>query len=230
MMIKDIGSLVILKNNQFIIFNKPVGLSVQEDQTGDRALINLAEIYCKSQLYPVHRIDRPASGLVLFAKNKATAAKLSEQFQQNKVQKKYLAVVGQLPAPPSAELSHYLLKNGKQNKSYVSSQDHSEAKLARLHYKHIGSIDRYHLLEVALLNGRHHQIRAQLAAIDCPIKGDVKYGFRRKNKDRSIHLHAWQLHFQHPVSKEEIQIEAPVPLEDPVWNAFTEHLSAHGTN
>ena len=229
-MIKDIGSLVILKNNQFIVFNKPAGLSVQEDRSGDKALINLGEIYCKSRLYPVHRIDRPASGLVLFAKNKATAAKLSEQFQQSRVHKNYLAVVGQLPGEPSAELSHYLLKNGRQNKSYTTKEGHPEAKLARLRYKHIGSIERYHLLEIELLSGRHHQIRAQLAAIDCPVKGDVKYGFRRKNKDRSIHLHAWQLHFQHPVSKEKIQLEAPLPLEDPVWSAFNEHLSTHGTN
>jgi 23S rRNA pseudouridine1911/1915/1917 synthase len=215
----NIGELVLLKNNQFIIFNKPPGIPVQGDKTKDKALINLAEIYTKSTLYLIHRIDRPASGILLFAKNKKAVAQLGDQFKNRKTAKKYLAVVQNKPEFDEGQLKHYLIKNGKTNRSQAVEQSVEGAKEAILNYKLIGSIDNYYLLEIELLTGRHHQIRAQLAAINCPIKGDVKYGARRGNKDRSIHLHAWKLSFQHPISKEKIELTAPLP-EDNVWKAF----------
>lgn len=214
-----IGDLVLYKNNQLIAFNKPATLPVQEDKTGDKALINLAEIYSKSKLHLVHRIDRPASGVVLFAKTSSALADLNQQFRERTVEKTYLAVVKDLPNPPEGELLHYLKKNGRQNRSVAKREPFSGAKESRLTYRHLKSIDRYHLLEIKLLSGRHHQIRAQLGAIGSPIKGDDKYGFKRANRDRSIQLHAWKLRFQHPVSKAWEEIVAPVP-DDPVWDAF----------
>jgi len=223
--IENIGELVLYKNNQLIAFNKPVGLPVQEDRSGDKALINLGEIYCKSGLYPLHRIDRPASGLVLFAKTKGAAAELSEQFKANKIEKAYLAVVAQRPEQDQATLTHFLKKDGRSNKSHILKEAVRGAKRAEMKYQYMGSIENYHLLSVELLTGRHHQIRAQLAAIGCPIKGDVKYGFRRKNKDRSIHLHAWKMAFKHPVSKATEQLTALPPADDPVWQAFENQLN-----
>ena len=215
----NIGDLVLHKNNQFIAFNKPPGIPVQPDKTKDKALINLAEIYTKSKLHLIHRIDRPASGILLLAKNKKALAHLNEQFKNRSITKKYLAVVQNKPKQPIGQLQHFLKKNGKTNKSKVVEASTHGAKEANLKYKLIGSIDNYHLLKIELQTGRHHQIRAQLAAIDSPIKGDVKYGFRRSNKDRSIHLHAWKLIFNHPISNEKVEITAPVPNEV-VWQAF----------
>jgi 23S rRNA pseudouridine1911/1915/1917 synthase len=135
------------------------------------------------------------------------------------VQKIYLAVVANLPPEPAGTLEHYVTKNGQINRSIASEEASEDAQLATLKYRHIASSERYHLLEIELITGRHHQIRAQLAAAGCPIKGDVKYGARRSNRDRSIHLHAWQLKFLHPVSNEKVTIVAPFPV-DPVWQAF----------
>ncbi|MCB0570223.1 MAG: RNA pseudouridine synthase [Phaeodactylibacter sp.] len=216
----QIGSLVLYKNNQLIAFNKPAGLPVQDDKTGDKALIRLGEIYAQCKLHPIHRLDRPASGIALFAKNPGAMASVSEQFRSRDVEKVYLAVVGQKPEVEEGMLRHYVAKNARLNRSVALDEEKPGAQLAELSYRYLRSIDRYHLLEVRLLSGRHHQIRAQLAAIGCPIKGDVKYGFRRGNPDRSIHLHAWKLRFRHPVSGEWEAITAPVPAGDPVWNAF----------
>lgn len=222
----DISSLVLSRNNQFIVFNKPAGVVVQGDQSRDKALLDLGEIYCKSTLYPVHRIDRPASGCVVFARTQRAAASLSQQFQSGEVSKTYLAVVEQKPDTLEDTLKHYLLKDGRTNKSRVVEAQTPKAKLAQLHYRYITSSDHYHLLEVRIESGRHHQIRAQLAAIGCPVKGDVKYGARRKNADRSIMLHAWQLGFQHPVTNVLEQVTAPLPIKDPLWAFFNEqHLS-----
>lgn len=217
--IDKIGDLVLYKNNQLIAFNKPVTLPVQNDKSGDKSLFNLAEIFCKSKLHLIHRLDRPASGVVLFAKTKGALVSLNEQFKNRVVEKTYLAVVKTLPEHPEDKLVHYLKKNGLQNRSIVYDAPMTGAKRSMLTYHHIASIDHYHLLEVSLHSGRHHQIRAQLAAIGSPIKGDDKYGFKRANRDRSIHLHAWKLKFQHPVSHEWEEIVAPLP-DDPVWNAF----------
>lgn len=214
-----IGDLVLAKTNQFIAFNKPAELAVQKDKTGDKTLLDLAQIYTKAPVFVTHRIDRPASGIVLFAKTKGALADISAQFQERKIKKTYLAVVGEKPDPNSGELIHYLKKNGRLNKSFVVEEGTADAKKAELSYELLDSIDNYHLLKIVLHSGRHHQIRAQLASINAPIKGDVKYGFRRKNQDRSIHLHAWQIEFQHPISKEKIQLEAPLPKET-VWQAF----------
>lgn len=215
-----ISELVIYKNNQLLALNKPAGLAVQADKTGDKALLNLAEIYTKGKVLITHRIDRPASGVILFAKTKGALVNLNAQFQERTIKKIYLAVVGALPnGEEKGELIHFMRKNGKTNKSYIAEEGDSNAKKAILSYELLESIDNYHLLRVELFTGRHHQIRAQMSAAGAPIKGDVKYGFRRNNPDRSIHLHAWQLHFDHPVSLERVELTAPVP-DEAVWNAF----------
>lgn len=216
-----IGDRVLYKNNQLIAFDKPPGIPVQDDKTGDSSLLQLGSIYCQSQLYLIHRIDRPASGVVLFAKNTRALTQITEQFQQRTAEKIYLAVVANLPGVDEGTLIHFITKNGQTNRAVAHAEEKPGAQRAELHFRHLGSIDHYHLLEIKLITGRHHQIRAQLAAIGCPIKGDVKYGARRKNEDRSIHLHAWRLSFTHPVSGERETIEAPIP-NDPVWNAFRE--------
>ncbi len=217
----DIGSIIIYKNNHLIGFNKPPALTVQSDKTGDKALIDLAEIYCKSKLSLIHRLDRPASGIVLFSKSDKATRSLNAQFQERKVQKKYLAVVKNKPDESSGSLVHYLRKDQKNNRTSPFEKEVAHSKLAKLDYRLIGSIDNYHLLEIDLISGRHHQIRSQLSAIGCPIKGDVKYGFGRGNKNRAIHLHAWKLSFDHPVSGERVNLVAETP-DDPVWNAFGE--------
>ena len=218
-----IGDWVIYKNNQLIAFNKPPGIPVQSDKTGDKSLQQLGEIYCKSKLFIVHRIDRPASGIVIFAKNKKAVGLLNDQFKNRTVKKTYLAVVKNKPNNAEGAVQHFLVKHQKSNKSVVVEAGAANSKKAALKYKLLGGSDNYHLLELELVTGRHHQIRAQLAALNNPIKGDVKYGFRRSNKDRSIHLHAWKLSFDHPVSKEKINLTANPPI-DPVWNFFKEEF------
>ncbi len=214
-----IGDLVLYKNNQLIAFNKPVMWPVQPDKTGDKSLLELAEMYCHSKLHLVHRIDRPAGGVVLFARNTSALVALHEQFRLREVTKTYLAVVQQLPPQSEGELRHYLLKNGRTNHTAVVADATTGAQEALLRYRLLGSSERYHLLEVHITTGRHHQIRAQLAAVGCPIKGDVKYGFRRSNPGGGIHLHAWKLAFRHPVSGEPVTVTAPLP-RDPVWDAL----------
>ena len=216
---EKIGDWVVYKNNQLIAFNKPVTLPVQH--VGEaKSLLDLAEIYTKQKLHLIHRLDQPASGVILMAKTHTALVSLNEQFKKRKVEKSYLAVVKEKPPEKEGTLIHYLKKLHRNNKSIVFSEPKVGAKRAELHYQLIDSIDNYHLLKIKLITGRHHQIRAQLSAIGCPIKGDVKYGFRRNNLNRSIHLHAWKLAFQHPISKEQVTLIAEVP-EDPVWSAFT---------
>ncbi len=219
-----IGDWVILKNNQFIAFNKPAGIPVQADKTGDMTLLQLAEIYCKSKLYLVHRLDRPATGVVVFAKTKTMVGSLGDQFKVRTVRKTYLAVVKDLPPEKEGTLRHFLQKNEKANRSAATDNEAAGGDLSEMSYRLLGSSDNYHLLEVQLHTGRHHQIRAQLAAIGCPIKGDVKYGARRGNRDRSINLHAWKLGFRHPVSGEQVELTAALP-DDSVWKAFGEVLN-----
>ena len=216
----DIGSLVLYKNNQLIAFNKPAAIGVQPDKTEDKSLLDFAEIYCKSSLHVVHRLDRPATGAVLFAKNKRALVHLNQQFKDRVIEKIYLAVVKNKPEKQEDHLVHYVYKNNTKNKSIATTEESAGTKKAELRYKVIGQIDNYSLLEIELITGRFHQIRSQLAAIGCPIKGDVKYGFKRGNKDRSIHLHAWKLRFTHPVSEERVELIAPMP-EDGVWDAFS---------
>lgn len=214
-----ISDWIIYKNNQFIAFNKPAGIPVQKDKTEDKSLLELAEIYSKSTIYLTHRIDRPASGIVLFAKTKNGLAHLNTQFQNRTIQKTYLAVVKNAPKKAQGQLIHYLKKNAKTNKSQAFDKPTKDGKKAILNYKTIGNSDNYTLLEINLETGRHHQIRAQLAKIGSPIKGDVKYGARRSNKDRSIHLHAWKLSFQHPVTLETVDLGVDLP-EDVIWQYF----------
>ena len=215
----QITESVLYKNNQLIAFNKPSGLPTQSDRSGDKALLDIAEIYTKSDLHLIHRLDRPASGIVLLAKNKKCLAILNEQFQNRTIKKTYLAVVKNHPPEKEGTLIHYLLKSQKKNRAFAHDEEKANSKKAELTYKVIASIDNYHLLEINLVTGRHHQIRAQLAKVDCPIKGDERYGFKRGNKDRSIHLHAWKLEFRHPVTNEVIKLEAPIP-DEVVWQAF----------
>lgn len=217
----NLGELVLYKNNQFIAFNKPVAIGVQPDKTDDKSLVDLAEIYTKSSLHVIHRLDRPASGVVLFAKNKKALAHLNQQFKDRSIEKTYLAVVKNGPENDEGTLQHFMVKNHSKNKSVALDEEKEGSKQAKLHYKVVGKIENYTLLEIQLISGRHHQIRAQLAAIGSPIRGDVKYGFKRGNRDRSIHLHAWKLRFTHPVSNEKVELVAPVP-EDPIWDAFFE--------
>ncbi len=214
-----IAELVLYKSNQLIAFNKPAGIPVQQDKTDDKSLLDLAEIYTKHPLQLIHRLDRPATGVVLFAKNKKALAHLNAQFSARRVGKTYLAVVPRGPLEAEGQLIHFLKKDARNNRSRAYETPAPGSKESRLTYRVLSQIDHYQLLRIELETGRHHQIRAQLAAISFPVKGDVKYGARRGNPDRSIHLHAWQLSFDHPVSGERLHIEAPLP-DDPVWRAF----------
>ncbi|MCB0663581.1 MAG: RNA pseudouridine synthase [Saprospiraceae bacterium] len=217
----NISDLVIYKNNQLLAINKKPGMSAQPDKTESVSVLQLAEIYCKHPVHLVHRLDRPASGVILFAKNKKALANLNLQFKNKTVSKVYWALVKNKPEKPEGTLTHFLKKNGKTNKAEIVAEGTKDAKEAILHYKTLSESDNYTLLEVELVTGRFHQIRAQLAAIGCPIKGDVKYGFRRSNPDRSIHLHARSISFDHPVTGERVTIEANPPEGDPVWGATT---------
>jgi len=217
----SIGDLVIYNNNQLIAANKPIGIPSQPDKTGDKSLQSLLEIYCKHPVYLVHRLDRPASGVILFAKNKDAVAQMHKQFLEHSVQKTYYAVVGHLPEAKEGQVEHYLKFDTRKNKAFVCSPD--EGKLAQLTYSWVASSDRYHLLKIHLITGRQHQIRAQLAAIGSPIRGDAKYGFKRSNQDRSIDLHAYSLEFSHPVSDKREKITASAP-DTPLWKAFLNHI------
>jgi len=218
-----ISDWVLYKNNQLIAFNKPAGIPIQPDKTEAKSLQDLGEIYAKSNLFIIHRIDRPASGVVVLAKSKKGLARMNAQFQERTIKKTYLAVVKKAPEKSEGQLIHYLRKNEKANKTQVFEASVKGGKKAILNYKVIGKSDNYTLLEIDLETGRHHQIRAQLAKIGSPIKGDVKYGARRSNKNRSIHLHAWKLSFQHPVTSETVDLVADMP-EDAIWNFFKSEM------
>ena len=218
---------VVYEDNHIIIVNKRSSEIVQGDKTGDRPLVEEVKEYIKEKYHKpgnvflgvVHRLDRPVSGLVVFARTGKALARLNEMFRTKEVKKTYWAIVGNCPSLPEGELCHWLVRNEKQNKSYAYDAEKPGAKQAILDYRLIGRSDRYYLLEVDLKTGRHHQIRCQLAKIGCPIKGDLKYGAPRSNPDGSISLHARRICFIHPVSKKEICVEAPLP-EDRLWYSF----------
>ncbi len=218
---------VIYEDNHIIIVNKTSSEIVQGDKTGDTPLSEIVKQYLKEKynkpgnvfIGVVHRLDRPVSGIVLFAKTSKALPRLNEMFKNGEVKKTYWAIVKNCPAEPEGELVHYLLRNEKQNKSYAYDKEVKDSKKAILDYKLIGRSQNYYLLEVNLQTGRHHQIRCQLAKIGCPIKGDLKYGSPRSNPDGSICLHSRRVSFIHPVSKELIELEAPVP-EGNLWNGF----------
>jgi 23S rRNA pseudouridine1911/1915/1917 synthase len=211
---------VLSNNHHFIALNKPVGIPTLEDKTGDKSLLDLGEIYCKTTLYAVHRLDRTVSGIVIFAKNVKILNALNVQFQEHIAKKSYWAIVGNRPPKDADTLIHFLKKDGRQKMAKVVSEKDAEAQQAELRYTVKASSEKYFLLEIELITGRFHQIRVQLAAIGCPVKGDVKYGFRRSNADRSVHLHAHRLELNHPVSNEKMVIEAPAPTEV-LWDFFT---------
>jgi 23S rRNA pseudouridine1911/1915/1917 synthase len=218
---------VVYEDNHIIIVNKQSGEIVQGDKTCDRPLSELVKDYIKKKyakpgavfLGVVHRLDRPVSGLVVFARTSKALTRLNKMFAEGEVRKTYWAIVKNAPREPVGTLEHWLVRNEKQNKSYAYPTEKPNAKKAILKYKVIGQSDHYTLLEVQLMTGRHHQIRCQLAAMGCPIKGDLKYGAPRSNPDGSISLLSRRVDFIHPVSKERITIEAPLP-DDPLWHAF----------
>lgn len=210
---------ILQENDFFIACNKPAGIASQPDKTGDECLLDIAERHCKCTLHLVNRLDRPVSGILLFAKTKTSMAYLSEQFKDRSVEKIYLAVVQHEPPEPSGTLVHFIQKNQSKNIAFAHTEALPNRERSELVYQLVGKSKTCFLLEVQPATGKHHQIRVQLAAIGCPIKGDVKYGARRGNSDRSIHLHAWKLSFDHPLTGERLLIEAPLP-DEVLWNAL----------
>lgn len=226
--ISDKNNLQVLhEDNHIIVINKRVGDIVQGDKTGDKPLSEVVKEYIKDKynkpgevyLGVVHRLDRPTTGIVLFARTSKALTRMNALFSNRETQKTYWAIVKNKPVNWEGKLVHYLKRNEKNNTSKAHSKEVPESKIASLDYKIIASLQNYFALEINLHTGRHHQIRAQLSAIGSPIKGDLKYGFDRSNPDGGIHLHARKLNFLHPVSQENIKIIAPTP-NDPVWNAI----------
>jgi 23S rRNA pseudouridine1911/1915/1917 synthase len=217
---------VLYEDNHIIIVNKRAGDIVQGDKTGDKPLSDIVKEYIKDKynksgsvyLGVVHRLDRPTTGIIVFARTSKALSRLNKLFADKNISKTYWAIVGQKPPKETDTLIHWLKKNPKNNKSTAFTRETTDTKKAILHYKIIKTLDRYYLLEVNLETGRHHQIRSHLSSIGSPIKGDLKYGFNRSNPDASIHLHSRKLEFVHPVSKENIQITAPPPQET-IWDA-----------
>ena len=218
---------IIYEDNHILVYNKQAGDIVQGDKTGDKPLSEVVKDYIKERdakpgnvfLGVTHRIDRPTTGVVIFAKTSKALERMNELFRDGGVDKTYWAIVKKAPEKDEDLLVHHLSRNEKQNKSYVFDAPKSTTKEAKLRYKVISKSDNYSLIEVELLTGRHHQIRAQLASIGSPIKGDLKYGFPRSNPDGGICLHARKVEFIHPVKKEKITIVAPVP-DDALWQYF----------
>lgn len=216
---------VIYEDNHLIVINKRAGDLVQGDQTGDMPLSEVVKAYIAKKYHKpgavylgtVHRLDRPTSGVVLFARTSKALTRLNAMFAQRETQKTYWALVKKAPPKISDRLVHYLKRNPKQNKSYAHLKEVPESKKAILDYQVIQQLDNYTLLEIKLHTGRHHQIRAQLSAIGSPIKGDLKYGAQRSNKDGSISLHARKLQLTHPVKKESIAFAASLPETDSIW-------------
>lgn len=217
---------VLFEDNHLLIVNKRAGDIVQGDKTGDKPLSEVVKEYIAEKynkpgavyLGVVHRLDRPTSGVVVFARTSKALSRLNKLFAERDTEKTYWALVKNRPLKDVDTLVHYLKRNPKQNKSYSHINEVPNSKKGILHYRLIKELNTYFLLEINLETGRHHQIRSQLSAIGCPIKGDLKYGFDRSNKDASIHLHSRQLTFIHPVRKEKLTITAPVP-NDSLWNA-----------
>ena len=218
---------VLYEDNHIIAINKRVGDIVQGDQTGDKPLSEVVKEYLKEKYNKpgevfvgvVHRLDRPTTGLVIFAKTSKALSRLNESFKNRETNKTYWAAVKNAPTNETDTLTHYLVRNPKNNQSKAFDKEVKESKKASLTYKILKKLERFVILEIDLHTGRHHQIRAQLSKIGSPIKGDLKYGFDRSNTDGGIHLHARKLTFIHPVKKEELTIIAPTPT-DPIWEAI----------
>ena len=231
------GIEVLYEDNHLIAVNKSAGMLSQGDKTGDSPLLEEVREYIRLKykkqgnvfLGLIHRIDRPVSGVLLFARTSKALARMNKLFQEKEVQKTYWAIVAKKPAPETGKLENFLVKDSKKNKSFVVNQGQKSAKAASLTYRLLQSLDNYHLLEVKPHTGRPHQIRVQLANIGCIIKGDLKYGAPRSNKDASICLHAKAVDFVHPVRKEPMRIEAPVPKGDALWSACEKWERKKGT-
>ncbi|MFI1743225.1 RluA family pseudouridine synthase [Thalassobellus sediminis] len=217
---------VLFEDNHIIVVNKRAGDIVQGDKTGDKPLSDVVKEYIKDKynkpgnvyLGTVHRLDRPTTGLVIFAKTSKVLPRLNALFVSKDIQKTYWAIIKNKPKKDSDTLINWLKKNPKNNKSTAYTKEIKDSKKAILHYELLKKLDNYFLIEINLETGRHHQIRSQLSNIGSPIKGDLKYGFDRSNKDASIHLHARYIEFIHPVKKEPVTITAPLP-KDPIWDA-----------
>lgn len=220
---------VVYEDNHFLIVNKRAGLLVQGDSTGDRTLTDILKDYIKEKynkpgevfLHPVHRLDRPVSGLVVFARTSKGLERMSELFRRRNIQKTYWAITRRRPKDLKGKLTHWLVKDEKRNITSAYDEPKDGAQKAELYYKYIGTLNKFHLIEVEPVTGRPHQIRVQLAAMGCPIRGDLKYGYDRANPDASINLHARRLFFEHPIKKENIICKAAVP-ENTFWEEFLE--------
>ena len=218
---------ILYEDNHLIAVAKKASDLSQSDKTGDVSLDDEVKKYIAVKynkpgevfLGVVHRLDRPVSGVILYARTSKALKRLNEMFRAGEIKKIYFAIVKERPPEDYATVTHYLKKNEKQNKTYVYDTEVKGSKLASLTYRLTGRSNRYYLLEIELHTGRHHQIRAQLASLGCPVKGDLKYGYSRSNEDGSISLHARQIDFIHPVRKEKLSITAPVPEND-IWKAF----------
>jgi len=219
---------ILYEDNHIIAVNKSSSDIVQGDKTGDETLSDRVKAYVKKKynkpgdvfLGVVHRLDRPVSGVVLFARTSKALSRLNKMFQEKTIKKTYWALVAELPTEDTGRLRHYILKNSEKNKSYAFPKPRNGAKEAILNYRLVSGLKNYYMLEVDLETGRHHQIRCQLAKIGCPIRGDLKYGFPRSNKDASISLHARKIEFEHPVKKEPITIIASTPETENLWKEF----------
>ena len=227
MILQHIEQAILYEDNHLLIYNKRSSEIIQGDKTGDRPVSELLKDFIRERdkkpgnvfLGVVHRIDRPVSGAVIFAKTGKALTRLNEMLKAGKIHKTYWAVVTQPPPREEDHLVHYLVRNTTQNKSYASDHNKKDSIKAELRYELIGKSDRYYLLRIDLLTGRHHQIRSQLSKTGIPIKGDLKYGSPRSNPDGSIHLHSYKIEFLHPVRKEMLTIIAPPPDEQ-LWNFF----------
>lgn len=223
---------ILYEDNHIIAVNKTCSEIVQGDKTGDETLAETLKKYLKEKYNKpgnvfcgvTHRLDRPVSGVVLFAKTSKALSRLNEMLQKQEIKKKYWAIVKNAPEKASGELVHFLVRNEKQNKSYAYDTEKPNSKKAILNYTTIGKSDNYTLFEIDLKTGRHHQIRCQLAKIGCSIKGDLKYGFARSNPNGGISLHAHSVEFLHPISKENIKITASVPKDDKIFDFFEKKL------
>ena len=215
---------ILFEDNHLLIINKKPGILTQGDKTGDKSLIDLAKYYIKKKYNKPgnvfiglpHRIDRPTSGIVILSKTSKSLSRMSKLFKEKKIEKKYWAVVKHKIKNTEGKLIHFLKKNQKKNKSFVQKEKKDANLKAELNYRLIKKMENYFLYEIKLITGRHHQIRAQLSNIGSPIKGDIKYGFKRTNKDGGISLHSREINFIHPIKKNKIQIIAPTPNND-LW-------------
>jgi 23S rRNA pseudouridine1911/1915/1917 synthase len=218
---------ILYEDNHLLIVNKRVGDLVQGDETQDIPLVDLLKVYLKEKynkpgnvfLGVIHRLDRPVSGVVAFAKTSKALSRMNEAFRLKTTKKTYLAIVKNIPIPNSGTLQHYMRRDRVKNKSFCYPKEVPGSKLAILDYTLVSSINKYHIVEIYLHTGRHHQIRAQLSKAGFPVKGDLKYGFPRSEPDGGIALHAYKLCFTHPVNKTEIEVVAPVP-DRSLWGEF----------